>query len=336
MVRMDGKLKRLKALSNERGVIAAAAMDQRGSLQKALAQSRGVDVKAITPAIMSEFKVAVSQALTPHASAILLDPEFGLDAARARVAGSGLILAYELSGYDNTRPGRLPDLLPHVSVKRIVDWGADAVKILIYYTPFDTHDVNDVKHAFIERIGAECETYEIPFFLEFVGYDPKGGDEKGLEFARQKPEIVKKSMEEFSKPQYHVDILKVEVPINAEYVEGSAVFKGQKAYSRDEAMKHFREAASIATRPFIYLSAGVSNAQFIESLHMAAEAGTDFSGVLCGRATWKDGVPIYAKQGLKALEEWLAKDGVRNIQAVNDALKTAKPWYEKMGLAAPA
>src|SRR5689334_13665004 len=186
---MDGKIKRLRALSNDRGIIAAAAMDQRGSLQKALAQSRGVDVKAITPAIMSEFKVAVSRALTPHASAILLDPEFGLDAAGARAKTCGLLLAYELSGYDNTRPGRLPDLLPHVSVKRIVDWGADAVKILIYYTPFDTQDVNDVKHAFIERIGAECQFNDIPFFLEFIGYDPQGGDEKGLEYAKRKPEI---------------------------------------------------------------------------------------------------------------------------------------------------
>ncbi len=129
--------------------------------------------------------------LTPHASAILLDPEFGLEAAKARSKNAGLLLAYELSGYDNTQPGRLPDLLPHVSVKRIVDWGADAVKILIYYTPFDDAPVNDIKHAFIERIGAECETYEIPFFLEFVGYDPKGGDEKGLEYAKAKPEIVK-------------------------------------------------------------------------------------------------------------------------------------------------
>jgi len=170
----------------------------------------------------------------------------------------------------------------------------------------------------------------MPFFLEFVGYDPKGGDERGLEYARQKPEIVRKSMEEFSKPQYHVDILKVEVPVNAEYVEGSAVYRGQKAYSRDEALKHFREASAVASRPFIYLSAGVSNPQFIESLHMAAEAGTDFSGVLCGRATWKDGVPVYAKSGLKALEEWLSKDGVRNINAVNEALKAAKPWQAKL------
>ncbi len=324
----------MKALSNDRGVIAAAAMDQRGSLQKSLAMARGVEMKDITYDMMSEFKVAVSRVLTPHASAILLDPEFGLNAAKARSKNAGLLLAYELSGYDNTQPGRLPDLLPHVSVKRIVDWGADAVKILIYYSPTDDAGVNDIKHAFIERIGAECEAYEIPFFLEFVGYDPKGGDEKGLEFARSKPETVKRSMEEFSKPQYKVDVLKVEVPINAEYVEGSSVYKGQTAYTRDEALKHFREAAAIATKPFIYLSAGVSNAQFTESLKMATEAGTDYSGVLCGRATWKEGVPIYAKQGAKALEEWLQRDGVRNINAVNAAIQSATPWYAKMGVPA--
>src|SRR3984957_12622165 len=331
-----GKLKHMNALSNKEGIISAAAMDQRGSLQKSLASAKGVDQHSITPEMMSEYKTIVVRVLTPHASAILLDPEYGLEAAKARASNAGLLLAYEESGYDNTKPGRLPDLLPHVSVKRIVDWGADAVKILIYYSPFEDPKINDIKHAFIERIGAESGTCDIPFFLEFVGYDPKGGDEKGFEYAKAKPEIVKKSMEEFSKPQYFVDILKVEVPINAEYVEGSAVYKGQKAYTRSEALAHFREGAAVAAKPFIYLSAGVGNAQFVESLHMATEAGTDFSGVLCGRATWKDGMGIYAKQGVKALEDWLEDQGVKNINAVNAALSGATPWSKKMGISAAA
>ena len=329
-----GKVKHLKALSNKDGIIAAAAMDQRGSLQKSIASAKGVDAKTVTPDMMSEFKTAVVRVLTPHASAILLDPEYGLDAAKARASNAGLLLAYEESGYDNTKPGRLPDLLPHVSVKRIVDWGANAVKILIYYTPFDDQQVNDIKHSFIERIGAECESYEIPFFLEFVGYDPKGGSEKGLEFAKIKPQVVIGSMKEFTKPQYRVDVLKVEVPVNAEFVEGSSVYKGEKAYTRTEALNYFREAATVATQPFIYLSAGVGNAQFVESLSMAKEAGTDFSGVLCGRATWKDGMPIYATKGVKALEDWLSTEGVKNINAVNAALKGATPWAKKLGIAA--
>jgi tagatose 1,6-diphosphate aldolase len=329
----QGKIKYLKALSNEQGVIAAAAMDQRGSLQKSIAAAKGVDQNDVTYEMMSEFKSAVAKVLTPHASAILLDPEFGLEAAKARDSQCGLLLAYEKSGYDNTQPGRLPDLLPDVSVKRIKDMGGDAVKILIYYTPNDKPEINEIKHAFVERIGAECEYHEIPFFLEFIAYDATGEHaEKSLGFAKMKPELVIGSMKEFSKPQYMVDVLKVEVPINAIYTEGSKAFKGEKAYTMAEAMDYFKKAADVATKPFIYLSAGVDNDIFVEQLTMATESGVDYSGILCGRATWKEGIPVYGKQGVAALEDWLATEGVKNIGAVNAAIGGAKPWYAKLGL----
>jgi tagatose 1,6-diphosphate aldolase len=327
-----GKVKGLEAVSNDRGVIAAAAMDQRGSLMKALAAAGDGSAGA---AQMEEFKALVTEALTPYASAILLDPEYGIPASRRRAPGAGLLLAYEESGYDNTRPGRLPDLLPHESVQRLRQKNADAVKILIYYTPSDLPEVNDQKHAFIERIGDECSANDIPFFLEFVGYDPDGGDEKGLDYARKKPEVVRRSMEEFSKSAYGVDVLKVEVPVNMRFVEGTQAFGGTAAYSRTEAMNLFREAADAAGKPFIYLSAGVSNAEFTETLQLAAEAGVRFAGVLCGRATWKDGIPVYAQEGAAAFRRWLETDGVRNIQAVNACLKAAQPWYGFYGVESP-
>jgi tagatose 1,6-diphosphate aldolase len=332
----EGKINHLNALSNKNGVIAAAAMDQRGSLRKMIAQAKGVSQEQVADEMLEEFKTAVSKVLTPHASAILLDPEYGLPAAKARAKNAGLLLAYEESGYDNTKPGRLPDLLPKLSVRRIRDEGANAVKVLLYYTPFEKPEINEVKHAFIERVGAECEAYQIPFFLEFVGYDPKGGDEKGLEYAKKKPDVVIGSMKEFGKPQYQVDVLKVEVPVNSNFVEGSASYKGQSAYSRQQALELFRKASDTAQKPFIYLSAGVSNPEFVESLGLAAEAGTDYSGVLCGRATWKDGVGVYGKQGVGALEDWLSNQGVKNIESVNEAIKSAKPWRNKAGSASAA
>src|SRR6202047_1134380 len=320
-----GKQKGLKAVSDSRGVIAAAAMDQRGSLKSAIAKDKGIDKKAVTDQMMAEFKEAVSRVLTPHATAILLDPEYGLSAARERAKNAGLLLAYANSGYDNTQPGRLPDLLDHYAVRRLVADGADCIKILLYYTPFDSTEINDVKHAWVERIGAECVAADVPFFLEFVGYE-EGVDEKGLEFAKKKPEVVTRSMEEFSKPQYAVDVLKVEVPVTMAFVKGTRSCKGDSAYSRDEAMEHFRTAAAVAKKPFIYLSAGVSNDTFTETLDLASETGVNFSGVLCGRATWKDAIPIYGKQGVKALEDWLADQGVKNINNVNARLKAAQPW----------
>ena len=318
-----GKLAGLKKVSNERGVIAAAAMDQRGSLQKSLAKEKGSDV---TDAMMEEFKSLVTEVLTPHASAILLDPEWGLPASKRRAKNAGLLLAYEKTGYDKTGPGRLGDLLDHWSVQRLKAAGADCVKILLYYTPFDSKDVNDKKHAWVERLGDECRANDIPFFLEFVGYE-EGADEKGLEYAKKKPQIVTESMKEFTKDRYGVDVLKVEVPVNMKFVEGTKSFAGKAAYSKKEAVDLFHKAAAVATKPFIYLSAGVSNAEFSETLELAAETRVKFNGVLCGRATWKDGIPVYAKQGAEAFRKWLQTEGVKNINNVNDRLKAATSWH---------
>jgi tagatose 1,6-diphosphate aldolase len=318
-----GKLAGLKKVSTDRGIIAAAAMDQRGSLQKSLAKEKGSEV---SDAMMEEFKSLVTEVLTPHASAILLDPEWGLPASKRRARNAGLLLAYEKTGYDKTGPGRLPDLLDHWSVRRLKEAGADCIKILLYYTPFDPKEINDQKHAWVERLGDECHANDIPLFLEFVTYE-EGVDEKGFDFAKKKPEAVIGSMREFTKDRYGVDVMKVEVPINMKFVEGAKAFGGQKAYSKQEAMKLFRDAAEVATKPFIYLSAGVSNAEFTEALELAAESGVKFNGVLCGRATWKEGIPIFAKQGPDAFRKWLQTEGVKNINNVNERLKAATPWH---------
>ena len=321
-----GKLAGLKAVSDHRGVIAAAAMDQRGSLQKSLAKERGSAADAHD---LEEFKILVTSVLTRHATGILLDPEYGLPASKHR-NGKGLFLAYEKTGYDATTPGRLPDLLDVWSVRRLKEAGADCIKILLYYTPYEKTSVNDLKQAWIERIGSECVANDIPFFLELVGYDAEGGDEKTVGYAKKKPEVVSGSMAEFGKARYNVDVLKVEVPIEMSFVEGTKAFKGEKAYNRKEALQHFRDAATMTHKPFIYLSAGVSNPVFIETLELAVESGTSFNGVLCGRATWKDGIAIYAKQGAKAFEDWLNTTGVENISNVNNALKGAHSWHEKV------
>lgn len=293
-----GKFNGINAVADESGIIAAAAMDQRGSLRKAIAKAKGSEA---SDAQVSEFKVLVTEVLTPHASAILLDPEYGLEAVKHRAKQVGVFLAYEETGYDATVKGRLPDLLPRWSVRRLIDAGANVIKVLLYYDPDDLEQVNTIKEAFIERVGAECRAYAIPFFLEVIAYSDEIGDENSLAFARVKPSKVKKYMQEFSQPQYGVDVLKVEVPVNMRYVEGSqANPDGQVACIRQEAKQHFREAAAATRVPFIYLSAGVSDEVFRETLELAAEADTPFSGVLCGRATWQDGIPVYARGGAAA------------------------------------
>jgi len=326
-----GKFNGINKCANERGVIAAAAMDQRGSLKKAIAKARGEGGTA-TSEDLTLFKTAVTKVLTKYASAILMDPEYGLPALQHKAPNAGVLMSYEKTGYDASVKGRLPDLLDTWSVYSLIQAGADAIKILIYYNPFDDPDILARKHAFLERVGAECKGLDVPFFLEPLAYDDNIGDEKSFEFAKVKPKYVAAYMEELSKPKYGVDVLKVEVPVNMKFVSGTKAFGGQEAYTRQEALKLFREASDAATKPFIYLSAGVTDEVFRESLEMAAEAGSRFAGVLCGRATWQDGIPVYAREGYDALEAWLNDRGVQNITALNEVLdKGAKPWWDMYG-----
>lgn len=325
--RSAGKQKGLEKVSNSRGIIAALAIDQRTALRSLFSRAMNVAPDAVPAENLSRFKEAVSALLTPHASAILLDPEYGLPAAGRRAAGAGLLLAYEQSGYDKMVPGRLPRLLEDWSVISLVSAGANAIKLLLYYSNRSPEETNEFKHVLVEKVGAECAAADVPFFLELVSY-ADGMDEKSIEFARIKYEVVAAGMKEFSKPRYGVDVLKVGMPVALSLVESAPSFNGESVYSREQAKQYFLDAAENASIPFIYLSEGVSNESFQFGLELAAEAGVRYSGVLCGRATWKDGVEIFVKRGADALNDWLQIEGVRNITNVNNRLGSATPWFE--------
>jgi tagatose 1,6-diphosphate aldolase len=314
-----GKRKGLQAVSDPRGVVAAVAIDQRSALRNLFAGCMGVEPEAVPGDKLAQFKEAVSRILTPHASAILLDPEYGLAAARQRAKNAGLLLAYEKTGYDKKIPGRLPNLLELWSVQRLAEAGADCVKVLLYYCKSSSGEIKNAKFAFVERVGAECAAADIPFFLELVAYSEQA-EAKTAEFAKIKPAIISAGVAEFSRPRYRVDVLKVGFPVDVTFVEGSPAAKAKSVYTRQQASEHFQQMASAAALPFLYLSEGVSNEAFQFGLELATEARAGFSGVLCGRATWKNGVPIMVEEGIGALQEWLAREGVRNVQNINRRL----------------
>ena len=182
---------------------------------------------------------------------------------------------------------------------------------------------------FIERLGSECLAEDLPFYLELLSYDATISDNQSVAFARVKGHKVNAMMREFSKPQYKVDVLKVEVPVNMNYVEGFA--EGEVVYTREEALRLFKEQSDATDLPFIFLSAGVSAALFQETLRFAKEAGSTFNGGLCGRATWKNGVEPFIKEGEAATREWLQTQGRENMESLNRVVaQTASLWHDKV------
>jgi len=136
-----GKRKRLEGVSDSRGVIGALAIDQRDALRRLFSAELKIEKSSVPRDQLEEFKSIVVRVLSPHASAVLLEPEYGLHAASQRAPSAGLLMAYEVSGYDPAVPSRLPRLLENWSVPRLVDAGAQCVKVLLYYALSDTPEI---------------------------------------------------------------------------------------------------------------------------------------------------------------------------------------------------
>lgn len=323
---MSKKQELLTHLSDENGIISALAFDQRGALKRMMAQFQTSEPNVSD---MEQLKKLVSEELTPHASSILLDPEYGLPAIKVKNESTGLLLAYEKTGYDVNTKGRLPDCLVDWSVKRIKEAGAQAVKFLLYYDVDDEKNINHQKEAYIERIGSECKAEDIPFFLEILAYDDSIKDNKSKAYAKVKPRKVIEAMRVFSNERFGVDVLKVEVPVDMNYVEGFS--PGEFVYTREEAAQYFKQQDEATPLPYIYLSAGVSAKLFQDTLRFAHESGAKFNGVLCGRATWSGAVKAYIENGEDAARAWLRTEGYANISELNKVLKeTAVSYKEKL------
>ncbi|MDQ0263092.1 tagatose-1,6-bisphosphate aldolase, partial [Streptococcus dysgalactiae] len=76
----EAKYSYLEKVSH-RGIISALAFDQRGALKRMMAAHQEAEPRVEQ---METLKVLVSEELTPYASSILLDPEYGLPAIKVR------------------------------------------------------------------------------------------------------------------------------------------------------------------------------------------------------------------------------------------------------------
>ncbi len=327
-----GKWQRLRSLTDEEGRFKMMAIDQRGSLASAIARATGQSASEVSSADLSQVKALVTQILAPYATAVLTDPEYGYPQSIQHLPPRlGLLLTYETSGHSPAGPTgkeRRTELIEGWSVERARSVGADAVKLLIYYHPDSSAEVQEAQQGLVQRVGEECQGADMPFLLELVGY-PLGEEPADTpQFAREKPQMVIRSAAEFSKTQYQVDVLKLEFPADLKWVGefSGGAFDGrsrQPVYTLAEVRQFCRQLDQAAGTPWVILSAGVDISEFLVQLELATEAGA--SGFLCGRAIWKDAIDLYPD--LRQMEQWLADQGAYNFIRANAYAQRALPWF---------
>lgn len=329
-----GKFKGLKSLADETGRFRMLAIDQRGSLRKMLSKATGKDVKDITYHDMALAKWLVIENLSPYFSATLTCPQYGLpEGIRFFDRDSALLLAIEESGtkdggYKNRE--KLTNILDGWSVEKIKRTGADAVKLLLHYRPDSSKEIKEHQENLVKMIGNEAKRLDFPFVLEPMSFPYKDDEiENEVNFIRTKPEIVVKTVEEFSKPEYGVDILKLEFPVDLKFVDDFCygAFDGKEreaVFSIDDAYEFCESITNTSKVPWVILSAGVDIEEFLINVQIASESGA--SGFLAGRAVWKEFTKFFPN--IEDMNLWLKTTGVERYYKLVDASSKATPYYE--------
>jgi len=329
----SGKLRGIKMLADNEGKFRMMAIDQRGSLKRILAKATGKDPKDIEFNELATFKKSVIKVLSPYSSATLTDPVYGYPyAAKYLPRNVGLLLATEQTGAElggKTGKERKSRLQPGWDISKTKRAGANAVKLLMYYRGDASPEVVQHQKDIILKVGEDCEKYDLPYVLEIVSYPFKEDeDADNLTFARRKPQIVMDYTEEFSKPEYKVDILKIEFPANLKYCKefSDGEFDGKKrepAYDLSEVEEYCKKLTEISSVPWVILSAGVNIKEFLVNVKLATDNGA--SGFLGGRAIWQDAARYYPD--IDKMEEWLSTSGVDNFRRLYEASKNAIPYF---------
>ena len=315
-----GKLWGLRRMADERGVLRMVAADQRPPIKNPIAAHLGVEEAPYDD--VARVKALLIETLGPYASAMLLDPHYAIPRGLHHLSpAKGLIVTLEDSVFRERHGGRLSASIEGWSVEKIKRMGGDAVKVLVWYRPDADARVLAHQRDYARRVGEDCARYDIPYLLEMLVHPLPGDADQTRDYREmggKSADHVLQSVEEFAKPEYGVDVFKLESPIAGEAVPGPDGKGGA------EAQALFDEMGRLAGRPWVMLSAGASPDSFVRVLEHAFRAGA--SGFLAGRAIWLEAFGHYPDwDRMRAELEGGAAAYMRRINAL--ASERATPWH---------
>lgn len=325
-MRTIGKTRGIARLADAGGHFRMVALDQRPPMFEAIAQAKKITRDQVTYTDVTSAKRLLVEALAPHCSSMLFDPNFAVPAAIDLLpAHCGLIMTLEEHRVEDTPGGRKSRAIDNWSVAKIRAMGGDAVKVLAWYRPDASADVLAHQKRFVREIGEQCERNDIPYVLELLVYPFIGSANHTADYVESPgklPALVIDSVREFAKPEYAVDLLKLESPLAANSLpprDGSAAANAAQA--------EFNAIGDVCREqriPWVLLSGGAAPDKFERVLQYAYAAGA--GGFLAGRTIWLNAVRSHFPD-LAAVSSTLRRESVGVLDRLSQLTKAeAATW----------
>jgi len=311
-----GKLWGMRRMADAHGLFKMTAVDQRPPIKGPIAAHLGVPQAPWDQ--VAKFKTLLIETLQDSATAMLLDPHYAIPMGLDQLSPQkGLIVTLEDSIFEDLPGGRLSRAIDDWSVGKIKRMGGDAVKLLVWYRPDAAPEICRAQEAFARQVGDACAQHDIPFLLELLVY-PLAADADQtrdyVEMQSKRADHVLASVETFARPEFGVDVFKLESPVNADAADGTQAVQDI-----------FDEMGRLAGRPWVMLSAGASQTSFRKVMVHACAAGA--SGYLAGRAIWLDAFGRYPDWG--AIHDGLTGGARLYMDSLNDLTDAAATaWFD--------
>jgi tagatose 1,6-diphosphate aldolase len=328
-----GKTRGLRRMANEAGHFTMVALDQRPPIANLVAAKRCIAPSQVSFADMIAVKRLLVEVLGPQASAMLLDPNFAFPAALDRLpARTGMVATLEDHRFQDTPGGRLSSSISDWSVEKIKRAGADGVKVLAWYRPDASPEVLAHQKQYVRQIGEECRRQDIAYVLELLVYpfqQQATHSSPSAQATDKLPQHVLDSVREFARPEYGVDLFKLESPLPGAFLSDT-----DDSADHHLAQGWFNEMGVICREagiPWVMLSAGVAAEQFLRVMTYAYTSGAN--GFLAGRAIWWEALQHFPD--LQACREALQGTGIATLQALGhltrDKAQAWTPDYAALG-----
>lgn len=284
------------AIAGPDGRFRMLAIDQRESLRTLLAA-------ASLPSADSDltaFKVAVARALSPAATGMLIDRDYGLDAVVAADAageGCGLIVAVDRLIQEPGAALTWSELDHAAMSPALRAAGAVALKFLVVWRP---DDPVGPRQAMVRAFIDGCRALGLVSVLEGLIQVPGVADGAAVDAA------ILAAAVEFG--PFEPDVYKTHVPTHG--LGSAAEIEARSA-----------DVSAAIGRPWVVLSAGVPVDRFPDAVAAAGAGGA--SGFLAGRGVW--GPSIGAAEPVADLAT-TARGRLERLGEI--ATASARPWWE--------
>jgi tagatose-1,6-bisphosphate aldolase len=291
------ELRGYQQICSSNGMMMVVACDQRGGMRKVLADTPEAQ-SAIDEAALGVVKAGIVRNLANKASCVLLDaicavPSVVENGVLAR--DTALLIGLDASGWDTDAQGhRISKLTPGITARRVRELGGTGAKLMVYLRP-DRPEANTVNMQIIRDCIEDFEREDLLLVVEILTYQLEG--ETDADYARAFPELI-------------VGTARMALEAGAKVLK--LPFPGTAKACRD-----ITELCDGA--PWAVLSAGVDHETFLGQVETAMKNGA--SGVIAGRALWKDCISLDGAIQQARLEQ-VASKRLREIQQVLDAHAT--------------